>query len=104
MAKRKKRAAARTGKAKRVKARKPAKPMRGKPAKPRKTKAKSKKRAAETKKRAAAKSMVPKVETVVVDIVEEPVPGVMVITEFEATEIRRSSVSQDRKSTRLNSS
>ncbi len=30
----------------------------------------------------------PAVETVVVDVVEEPVPGVTVITEFEATEVR----------------
>jgi hypothetical protein len=28
------------------------------------------------------------VETVIVDMIEEPVPGVMVVTEFEATEIR----------------
>jgi hypothetical protein len=39
--------------------------------------------------------MVPKVETVIVDIVEEPVPGVMVITELEGTEIRGPSVSQE---------
>jgi hypothetical protein len=30
----------------------------------------------------------PEVETVVVDVVEEPVPGVTVVTEFEATEVR----------------
>jgi hypothetical protein len=28
------------------------------------------------------------VETVIVDVIEEPVPGVMVVTEFEATGIR----------------
>ena len=95
MAKRKKRAAALKGKATRVKARKSAKSLQRKPAKPKKTKAKLKKRAAKTKKRAVAKTMVPKVETVVVDIVEEPVPGVLVITEFEATEIRGSSASQE---------
>lgn len=95
MAKRKKRASARKGKATRRKARKSAKSLRRKPAKPRKTKAKLKRRATKTKKRAVAKSVVPKVETVVVDIVEEPIPGVMVVTELEATEIRGSSVSQE---------
>jgi hypothetical protein len=30
----------------------------------------------------------PAVETVVVDVVEEPVPGVAVVTEIEATEVR----------------
>jgi hypothetical protein len=96
MAQRKKQTAARRGKAaKRGKARKPAKSMRGKIAKRTSAKAKSKKRGTKTKKRAVAKTMVPKVETVVVDIVEEPVPGVMVVTEFEATEIREPSVSQE---------
>jgi hypothetical protein len=32
--------------------------------------------------------MVPIGETVIVDMIEEPVPGVMVVTEFEATRIR----------------
>ena len=91
MAKRKKRAAARRGKA----TRKPVKSMRGKPAKRRGTKAKSKKRATKTKKRAVAKIMAPAVETVIVDVIEEPVPGVMVVSEFEATEIRGPSVGQD---------
>ena len=95
MAKRTKRAAARTSKATRVKARKSAKSLRRKPAKPKKAKAKAKKRATKTKKRAVAKSVAPKVETVVVDIVEEPIPGVMVVTELEATEIRGSGVSQE---------
>jgi hypothetical protein len=86
MAQRKKQAAARRGTAaKRGKARKPAKSVRGKTAKRTRAKAKSKKRATKTKKRAEAKTMVPKAETVVV---EEPVPGVTVVTEFEATEIR----------------
>jgi hypothetical protein len=72
--------------------RKPAKSMRGKPGKRKVAKAKSKKRTTKTK-RAVAKTIVPKGETVVVDIVEEPVPGVMVVT--EATEIHGPSVSQD---------
>ena len=33
-------------------------------------------------------TQVPIVETVIVDMIEEPVPGVMVVTEFEATAIR----------------
>jgi len=89
MAQRKKKAAARRGKvAKRGKARKPAISVRGKTAKRARAKVKSKERATKTKKRAVAKTMVPKVETVVVDMIEEPVPGVMVVTEFEATGIR----------------
>ena len=91
MAKRKKRAAARRGKA----TRKPVKSMRGKPAKRTGAKAKSKKRTIKTKKRAVAKTMAPTVETVVVDVIEEPVPGVMVVSEFEATEIRGPSGGQD---------
>jgi hypothetical protein len=39
--------------------------------------------------------MAPTVETVVVDVIEKPVPGVMVVSEFEATEIRRPSGDQD---------
>ncbi len=30
----------------------------------------------------------PAVETVIVDVVEEPVPGVITVTEFEGTEVR----------------
>jgi hypothetical protein len=91
MAKRKKRAAARKGKT----TRKPVKSMRGKPAKRTGAKAKSKKTTIKTKKRAVAKTMAPTVETVVVDVIEEPVPGVMVVSEFEATEIRQPSGDQD---------
>jgi hypothetical protein len=35
-----------------------------------------------------AKKVVPIVETVIVDMIEEPVPGVTVVTEFEATGTR----------------
>jgi hypothetical protein len=31
----------------------------------------------------------PAVETVVVDVVEEPAPGVITVTEFEETQVRR---------------
>ena len=96
MAKRKKRAAAHRGKA-----RKPAKSVRGKAAKrtsaratPRKRVTKAKSKRAVAKKAAPSKAMPPKqpakpqAETVIVDMIEEPVPGVLVITEFEATGIR----------------
>ena len=90
MAKRKKRAAARRGKAAtRGKARKPAKSVRGKTAKRTSARATPKKRVTKAKsKRAVAKKVAPTVETVIVDMIEEPVPGVMVVTEFEAMGIR----------------
>ena len=80
MAKRKKRAAARKGKAAtRGKARKPAKSVRGKIAKRTSARATPRKRVTKAKsKRAVAKK----------DLIEEPIPGVMVVTEFEATGIR----------------
>ena len=97
MAKRKKRAAARRGKAAtRVKARKPAKSVRGKTAKRTSARATPRKRVTKAKsKRAVAEKVVPTVETVIVDVIEEPVPGVMVATEFEATEIRGPSVNPE---------
>jgi hypothetical protein len=90
MAKGKKRASARKGKAAtRRKARKPAKSVRGKAAKRTSVKATPRKRVTKAKsKRAVAKKVAPAVETVIVDMIEEPVPGVMVVTEFEATGIR----------------
>ena len=90
MAKRKKRAAARRGKAAtRGKARKPVKSVRGKAAKRTSARATPKKRVTKAKsKHAVVKTLVPTVETVIVDMIEEPVPGVMVVTEFEATGIR----------------
>lgn len=86
MAKRKKRATARRGKATREKASKPAKSMRGKSAKRRSPKTKSKKRTTKTTKRAGIKTMVQKVEPVVMNIVKEPLPGALVPTEPDATE------------------
>ena len=90
MAQQKKRAAARSGKAAtRGKARKPAKSVRGKTAKRTSARATAKKRATKAKSnRAVAKKVAPTVETVIVDMIEEPVPGVIVVTEFEATGIR----------------
>jgi hypothetical protein len=92
MAQQKKRVAARKRKAAtRGKVRKPAKSVRAKAAK-RSARAAPRKRVTKAKsKRAVAKKVVPIVETLVVDVIEEPVPGVMVITEFEATGIRRPS-------------
>ena len=37
----------------------------------------------------------PAVETVVVDVVEQPVPGLTVVTEFEATEVRGASAAPE---------
>jgi hypothetical protein len=102
MAQRKKRAAARRGKAAmRGKARKPAKSAQTKAAKrlvaktrPKKQVTKAKPKRVAAKKAAPSKAMPPKqpgkpqAETVIVDMIEEPVPGVLVITEFEATGIR----------------
>ena len=97
MAKRKRKATAHRGKvATRDKARKPGKSVRGKTAKRTTVKATSRKRVTKAKlKRAVAKKVVPTVETVIVDVIEEPVPGVMVATEFEATEIRGPSVNPE---------
>ena len=109
MAQRKKRAAARRGKtATRGKARKAAKSVRGKTAKRSIAKATLRKRLTKAKsKRAVAKKAVPtkarrpkppgttEVETVIVDVIEEPVPGVVVVTEFEETGIRGSSANPD---------
>ena len=90
MAKRKKRVAARKRKAAtRGKTRKPAKAVRRKAAKRTSARATPRKRVTKPKsKRAVAKKEIPTVGTVIVDIIEEPVPGVMVVTEFEATGIR----------------
>ncbi len=38
----------------------------------------------------------PEVETVIVDVVEEPVPGVTTVTEFEETEVREPNASPER--------
>jgi hypothetical protein len=91
MAQRKKRLGARKGKsATRSKAHKPAKTVRKKAAKRSRAKTAPRKRVTKAKsKRAGAKKVAPTVETVIVDMIEEPVPGVMVVTEFEATGIRR---------------
>ena len=90
MAQRKKGVAARKGKAAtRGKARKPAKSVRGKAAKRTSARATPRKLVTKAKsKRAVAKKGVPPVETVIVDMIEELVPGVMVVTEFETTDIR----------------
>ena len=100
MAQRKKRPTVRKEKsATRRKARKPSKSARARPAKrivaratPRKRLAKAKGKPAAKKARKKVGAMkpptTPVVETVVVDVIEEPVPGVTVVTEIEATEVR----------------
>jgi hypothetical protein len=87
MAQWKKRVAARRVKAAtRGKARKPAKSVREKAAKRTSARATPRKRVTKAKsKRAVAKKVVPPVETVIVDMIEEPVPGIVVVTEFEAS-------------------
>ncbi len=104
MAQRKKRPAVRKRKATtRRKARKPSKPAQGRPAKRRVARAAPRKQLAKAKfKRGAKKARkkvravkpptTPVVETVVVDLIEEPVPGVAVVTEIETTEVREASV------------
>jgi len=102
MAKRKKRGKARKGKSTAAgKLRKTSKPTRQKTPKRTVAKAMPKKRLAKQKpKRAGAKKVArkkvrstkspiaPVVETMITDLVEEPVPGVITITEFEETVVR----------------
>jgi hypothetical protein len=102
MAQRKKRPAVRKRKGKptaRRKARKPSKPARKRPLKRTVARATTRKRSAKAKLKGGAKKArkkvraikppsTPVVETIVVDVVEEPVPGVTFVTEFEATEVR----------------
>jgi hypothetical protein len=103
MAQRKKRATLRKRKSTaRGKARKASVTRRGKAAKHGVARPKPSKRLAKsTSKRAAAKKSAPKrarqmkrpntptVEAVTVDVIEEPAPGVVTITEFEETEVRK---------------
>ena len=103
MAQRKKRAMARKGRTvKRGKAPKRAKSAQTKTAKrlvartrPKKQVTKVKPKRVAAKKAAPSKAMppkqpgIPQAETVIIDMIEEPVPGVLVVTEFEATSVRR---------------
>jgi hypothetical protein len=112
MAQRKKRAAVRKGKSTpRGKTRKASKSARAKAAKrtiakamPRKRSAKAKpklvgaKKVARKKGRSVKPPSSPAVETLTVDIIEEPVPGVTVVTEIEATEVREPSAEQQEES------
>ena len=107
MAQRKKRPTARKAKpTARRKARKPSKSARGRPAKrtiaraiPRKYLAKAKLKRGVKKARKKVRAMkpptTPVVETVFVDVIEEPLPGVTVATEFEATEVREASAAPE---------
>ena len=93
MAKRKKRAKVLRRKSTNVrgKARKASRSARGKAKKRMIARAKRKRAAvkkAAQKKVQRMKQETPAVETVVVDVIEEPVPGVITVTEFEETEVR----------------
>lgn len=102
MAKRKKRGTALKRKStSRGKARKVSKSVRGKAPKRSRAKARPKKSVAKTKRLKARKvarkkagpiPITPVVETTVVDVVEEPIPGVITVSEFEVTEIREAGV------------
>jgi hypothetical protein len=85
MAKRKKRAKVlrRKSATLRSKSRKGSKPARGKAKKRTIARAKPKRSAAKMKPPS------PAVETVAVDVVEEPAPGVITVTEFEETQVTR---------------
>jgi hypothetical protein len=87
VAKRKKRTSVQRGKSSvRGKARKMSK-ARGKKAK--RTHARAKPKRAAAKKVRAMKPSAPSVETIVVDVIEQPAPGVITVTEFEETEVAR---------------
>ena len=105
MAQRKKRATSRKKPTKarrgpsaaRGKSRKASRPARGKGAKRIKARPAAKKRVAKPKRKRAGKIArkrvqpqgAPVLETTIVDIVEEPVPGVVTVTEFEETHVVR---------------
>ena len=83
----------------RGRARKSSKSVRDKAAKSTATKLRSKKAVAKTKRPKAEKAarkkarplkppITPVAETTIVDVVEQPTPGVITITEFEETDIR----------------
>ena len=81
----------------RGKSRKASRPARGKGAKRLKAKPAAKKRVAKPKRKRARKIArksvrpqgAPVFETTIVDVVEEPVPGVVTVTEFEETHVVR---------------
>ena len=90
MAKRKKQSKVqkRKGATARPKTRKPSKDARGKAAAQR-TVAKAKPKGAAAKK--ATRPVAPTVETVAVQVIEQPTPGVITVTEVEETEVRQAS-------------
>jgi hypothetical protein len=84
----------------RGKARKPSASLRRKAAKragakPARPKAKAAKKAPRKQARAVKPPNAPVAETVIVDVIEEPVPGVVTVTEFEQTEVREVSPNWD---------
>ena len=100
MAKRKKQTTSRRNRpVVRGKSRKASRPARGK-AKRSVAKPMSKKRLAKPKrtrvKKVSRKKVrpqgIPVLETTIIDVIEEPVPGVITVTEFEETDVREESV------------
>ena len=49
----------------------------------------------ETMRVRAGQPSIPAIETVVVDVIEEPIPGVTVVSEFEATEVRKAGAGRE---------
>jgi hypothetical protein len=91
MAKRKKqssKAQKRKGAKARPKAKKLSKAARGKAA-PKRAVARAKPKRAPVKK--AARPVAPTVETVAVEVIEQPAPGVITVTEVEETKVRQAS-------------
>jgi len=103
MAKRKKKAKAQrtkpaTGKsAARKRARKVSSPTKRKRAKQALDRAKRKRMKGTQKVRPRKLTNAPAVETVVVDVIEEPLPGVITVTEFEETNIRDVDLDRERE-------
>jgi len=60
-----------------------------------KAKLKGRAKKARKKLRAVTPPSTPAVETLLVDVVEEPIPGVAVVTEIEATEVREAGAGPD---------
>ena len=93
MAKRKKQSKApkRKAAAARGKARKVGKAARGKVTKRAVAKAKPKPAPVKKAARKVKQPVAPVVETVVVEVIEQPAPGVITVTEVEETEVRKAS-------------
>jgi len=101
MAQRKKQLASRRKRsAVRGKSHKASRPVRGKAAKQSTANPMSKKRLAKPKRTRVKKVSrkkgrpqgIPVIETTIIDVIEQPVPGVITVTEFEKTDVREAGV------------